>query len=65
MDALVRIAVGWSPKFRNAPTSGLMDDLHREGQFREDLLSRQRGQVGMCPSMHGDVIFEYVERGQK
>ena len=42
-----------------------MDDLHREGQFREDLLSRQRGQVGMCPSMHGDVIFEYVERGQK
>lgn len=63
MNALVRIAVGRSPKSRDAPTSGLMDDLHRERQFREDLLVRQRGEVGMRESMHAEVIFEHVERG--
>ncbi len=65
MDALVRIAVGRSPIFGKAPTSGVMNDLHREGQFREDLLVRERSQVGMGISMHGNVIFEHVERGQK
>ncbi len=65
MNALVRIAVGRSPKSWKAPTSGVMDDLHREGQFREDLLGRERSQVGMGIGMHSNVISEFVERGQK
>ena len=42
-----------------------MDYLHREGQLGEDLLVRERRQEGMCVSVHGKVISEYVERGQK
>lgn len=65
LDAAVRIAIGWSPIFCNAPTSAVIDYLHCVCQFCEDNIVRERRQVGMSVSMHGNVIAECAERSQK
>src|SRR6266850_2247097 len=65
LNSPVRIAVGWSPIFCNAPTSAVIDYLHCVCQLGEDDIVRERRQVGMSVSMHRNVVLECVERNQK
>lgn len=44
---------------------GIVNDLHRPTEFRDEVEVRQRSHVTMGPGMDGDVRLELLERSGK
>ena len=42
-----------------------MDDLHRPGQLRDDILVGQGSHVGVRPCVHGNIILNVVDGAEE